>query len=98
MLGPESESRHHSWMLSQFAWLLSGFISKGRIRMWFLELFEVDFAGHIHLNAVSAPAYKTGQHFTTHLQQAALDRHNKSPRRLSMSTKQTLFQKLLPNL
>lgn len=53
---------------------------------------------HIHLNAVSAPAYKTGQHFTTHLQQAALDLHNKSPWRLSMSTKQTLFQKLMPNL
>lgn len=42
-------------------------------RLGFLELFEVVSAGHIHLNAVSARTYKTGQHVMVRLKQNALD-------------------------
>lgn len=62
--------------------------------MWFLELFEVVSAGRIRLNAVSAPAYKSGQHFLVRLKHL----HNKSPRRQSVSAKQTPFQKLIRDL
>lgn len=56
--------------------------------MRFLELFEVVSAGRIHLNAVSVPACKSGQHFLVRLKHL----HNKSPHRRSVSAKQTPFQ------
>lgn len=96
-------SSHQVWitfpdrMLSHIVWLLSGFISKGHqlhIKMWFPELFEVISAGLIHLNAVSAPAYKSGQHFLGCLKHL----HNKSPHRRSVSAKQAPFQKLIRDL